>query len=263
MFLRVDLWWTVAIATLQQRVGACEGTVGEVGVHYGDYFIILARMASDHETLWACDVFDDQQYNTDHSGKGNESVFRNNVMRFAARSVENVVRKSSYFLLRDGYLPPTPFRLLSIDGSHTQVATFNDLVWGATCLAEGGILILDDVLHPTWPGVTRGLRAYWHVHDRKYKYLAPIFLGVKKLWLTSRTWHSNYSVALRYAAKHAQNKTHRAFLVGFSRFAKILTLYEENKSRATAGDVPLYLPSPGTQLMPVWISRQLQIPKGF
>ena len=55
---------------------------------------------------------------------------------------------------------PSRFRIFSVDGSHTAEATRVDLANAAACMVPGGVIILDDVFNPDWPGVAEGLHAY-------------------------------------------------------------------------------------------------------
>src|SRR6516164_11400793 len=55
------------------------GDVAEIGVHHGKLFILLADLRRDHERAFAVDVFEDQQFNPDNSGRGDLSRFRDNL----------------------------------------------------------------------------------------------------------------------------------------------------------------------------------------
>src|SRR4051794_41915250 len=73
---RMDGWMhqTTAIAMmellwLQEEVGFA-GNVAEIGVHHGCSALALIAAARADETLIAIDLFDRQEQNADHSGKG-------------------------------------------------------------------------------------------------------------------------------------------------------------------------------------------------
>jgi hypothetical protein len=123
-------------------------------------------------------------------------------------------------------------------------------------------MVLDDVMHRTWPGVNRGLLSFWNLHDTTFKHLAPLLMGAKKLWLTSRAWHSNYSSALKHTAKYALNKSKRPVLMRLPQFMKLLSLYDKNNSRATPGYVPIATPFvdfSNARHVSVWISLKLNV----
>lgn len=63
----------------QKRLGVY-GAVGEIGIHHGWFFTMLASEARECEQLFACDIFTDQGRNVDKSGKGNKYIFLQNVL---------------------------------------------------------------------------------------------------------------------------------------------------------------------------------------
>jgi hypothetical protein len=272
MTQRLDILWTIALASLQGQVQACAGSLGEIGVHRGAYFSVLARLAAAQESLWACDLFADQHLNLDGSGKrkGNFSAFLNNVQLVAGRSDVKVYVGPSYDLgRRDGYhhanglQASALFRFFSIDGSHMTVNAFTDLVWASQRLAPGGVIALDDVMHPHWAGPARAIRAFWHLHDREYN-LRPLLLAQKKLFLVQREWHNKYSVALRRLISLAKNSSAEEGLswmkalhpVSGGRFAHVLAVFDPSWSdssthavttdaaamAARRAETPLWLP---------------------
>ena len=66
---------------------------------------------------------------------------------------------------RRDFVPLQSSRFLSIDAGHLDLLTFGDLQWGASSLKEGGVVVLDDIHDPEWPGVPRGLRGFFHLID--------------------------------------------------------------------------------------------------
>lgn len=251
--------WGVRLAALQGRELACAGAVGEIGVHRGGYFVILARLADASEPLWACDLFRAQQLNVDRSGRGNETAFVDAVRRHARRDDVQLFRGASHRLWYERIAPPRPLRMLSVDGSHLVVNAFLDLVWGAEHMADGGIIALDDVLHPRWMGPVRALRAYWHVHDRGYERLRPLLIAQKRLFLTSGAWHARYfrAVGRMFEAKEA-SRTLEA--VPFAKFARALAednQLQSGRAEVDGGDAPLWLPpAPEGEKVHVWMGRK-------
>jgi len=74
------------------------------------------------------------------------------------------------------------FRLFSIDGGHTVVHVLNDLRLVERVMVPGGVVIVDDFMHPKWPGVTEGLHIY--CTDRASR-LVPFAYGNNKMYLTT------------------------------------------------------------------------------
>lgn len=248
----LDASWTRALAGVQGALGAANGTVGEIGVHHGGYFAVLAALAWPGEPLWACDLFDALQgQNLDRSGRGNLATFLRTVRAHTGREDVRLEVRPSYELWRDGVAPPRPFRLLSIDGSHLSLNAFTDLVWATRHVAAGALLILDDVGSARWLGPSRALRAYWHLHDRQYA-LLPLLMTPKKLWLAERAWHTIYWSAIKRIAR--ETTLHPpARIASFLEFAACLNAHE-SRTNGTVDHAPLQLPP----LVPpprVWLVR--------
>ena len=52
-----------------------------------------------------------------------------------------------------------PLRIVSVDGGHTADIAAHDLAVADEALAEGGIIIIDDVFNEQWPGVAAAAAA--------------------------------------------------------------------------------------------------------
>jgi len=200
---RIDGWNAEGAFTALARINAVHkkcgisGNIGEIGVHHGQLFIALALLAeatSDvTEKIVAIDVFDNQERNVDHSGCGSYRVFKNNVRALLG---EEFVRNRLSTMQGDSLLLEPQnlianvcsirgalgFRLFSIDGGHTVVHVLNDLRLIERVMVPGGVVVLDDFLHPKWPGVTEGAHIY--CTDRASR-LAPFAYGNNKMYLTT------------------------------------------------------------------------------
>ncbi|KAL3911491.1 MAG: hypothetical protein SGPRY_008673, partial [Prymnesium sp.] len=206
--LHSDLAWSVLISSIQHHHSVC-GSVGEIGVHHGAYFAVLAATAVGYERLFACDVFEEGYragFNVDRSGRGSQpQLFA--TLRDALGSGFEPSRDLSLFphsslFLHDEQARKTsawtipPFRMLSIDGGHMEVLAFSDLRWAAARVSAGGVIALDDVMNPSWPGVSRAIRGFYHYYDRQHTRLRPLLLTTKKLFLTDPEYHTRYLHAL-------------------------------------------------------------------
>jgi len=253
MVTPLDARLTRTLAYLQETLGASFGSVGEIGVHHGAYFATLASLARPEEPLWACDLFDHLQLNNlDHSGRGNATMFLRTVRNLTGRTDVRMAAMPSYELHRQGVQPPQPFRLLSIDGSHTAINAFTDLVWATRHVARGGLLVVDDVASAKWRGPTRALRSYWHMHDRQYAFL-PLLLTRKKLWLVHRSWHGKYVRSMGTVLPFARsNGIARKGL--FREFVACLNANERFVNK-TVDYAPLWLPPPPRPTPRVWLER--------
>jgi Methyltransferase domain len=167
------------------------GDVAEIGVHHGKFFILLANLRRDHERAFAVDVFEDQQFNPDNSGRGDLSRFRDNLRLYTDGIGLEIIKKDSIQLTRGDFYrgKRSNIRLFSVDGSHTAGHTFSDLTKAAQLLTEGGVIFLDDFYNPDWPGVQEGF----------YRFLAnssidvvPFAYGNHKIYLCKKAYHVRY-----------------------------------------------------------------------
>ncbi len=195
---RVDGWLSRLDASLIAAVGQWQnttgiaGTVGEIGVHHGRLFILLALLRKPGERAFAIDLFDDQQFNLDQSGQGDETAFRNNLVRFGVEpgSVEFVKGNSmalSWAGLADRLGPAV--RLFSIDGGHTAEITRHDLGIADDSLGDGGVIVLDDYFNPEFPAVSEGMCRFMFERPQA---LAPFAIGDNKLLLARPDWAGRY-----------------------------------------------------------------------
>lgn len=184
-----------------QREKRIHGNIGEIGVHEGQLFCALALLSNPRiEESLAIDVFDDQRRNLDKSGGASYEKFRTNVGRIIGD------RQNRYNYLETDSLYTNPedifdkigvnsrvftnlFRLFSIDGGHTVVHVLNDLRLVERIMAPGGVVIVDDFMHPKWPGVTEGLHIY--CSDQKSR-LVPFAYGNGKMYLTTFDSRDDY-----------------------------------------------------------------------
>ena len=158
----------------------------------------MAHLSFKNETLWACDVFEQQEKNVDGSGLGDKKYFLQqcqsngidpqSISLFVGSSAEinpKTLQTSSHI---------KPFRLISVDGGHTRQLTINDLIVAASNLMEGGIIILDDVLNfEQWPGVIDGMFTWLATYKDEF---GPFFVGNNKVFLCHRKYHGLYYQSL-------------------------------------------------------------------
>jgi len=178
--VEIPLTLLAHLSKIQSCLGV-RGTIGEIGVHGGLFFIGLAHLAFEGESLWACDVFEMQQHkNVDGSGFGNKPYFAKQCKRFGITEEDVRVYVGSSAELDIAFtskesLPP--FRLISVDGGHTRQLTFNDLTIAASNLAK----VIDGML--SWLALYLG--------D-----FGPFFVGHNKVLLAHADFHSLYYHAI-------------------------------------------------------------------
>ena len=173
-FFPIDAYLFAAIDEIQKRDGI-SGNLFEIGVHHGKTAIFLARMLRDAEVLGVCDVFEQQELNRDRSGEGSRELFEKNMRAFGGPA--RVFAKSSAELTTND--TTTNCRFFHIDGGHRPEDVMADLETASRALNANGIVALDDLFNPNWPGVSEGF--YRFIANRP-DVLAPILIGGNKVF---------------------------------------------------------------------------------
>lgn len=150
---------TISHLALAQIDAGLRGGVGEIGIHHGKLFLLLYLSLQDGERAFALDVFEDQQFNVDASGRGDSSVFMRNFENVGGDSSRlTIFAKDSCSVNADEVQNATgQLRMMSIDGGHTEDITRNDMRLADELLLDDGILILDDMYSERWPAVAAGV----------------------------------------------------------------------------------------------------------
>lgn len=167
------------------------GDIVEIGVHHGKLFFLMASTARPNEKCIAIDLFDDQEKNLDHSGKGSLSMFNQHLDSYFShlkRQVTAISADSMSFTpatIRQR-LKSSGVRLFSVDGGHTVKHVINDMTLAQEMIVPGGVILLDDFLGPHWPSVSEGFFEYMRVANRR---LAPFLIFQNKLFLTTYSEH--------------------------------------------------------------------------
>jgi hypothetical protein len=139
----------------------------------------------------AIDIFGDQELNIDMSGHGDFEKFENNVRVWSSMDDVIVHQGDSTKLepakLRE--LAGGDIRFFSVDGGHTDEIVYSDMKLAEATLADGGIVIADDVFNEYWPGVATGTLRYLSGGAT----LEPFLIGFNKVFFT----HAEYSESYR------------------------------------------------------------------
>ncbi|MFS8050432.1 class I SAM-dependent methyltransferase [Rhizobium sp. BR 314] len=164
-----------------------EGDILEIGVHHGKLFFLLSAASRASERCVAIDLFEDQQKNIDHSGKGSLATFNRHLLELFPDFASRVTTISTDSM---SLTPATArerlgvknVRLMSVDGGHTVAHVINDMEIAQELLVSGGVVLLDDFLGVHWPTVTEGFYKYMQIANRR---LAPFLIFQNKLFLTT------------------------------------------------------------------------------
>jgi hypothetical protein len=187
-FFPIDAHLFAAIDAIQKRADV-PGNLFEIGVHHGKTAIFLAHMAAPDEILGVCDVFDQQDLNVDRSGGGSRALFEKNMARHNGETNFRVFAKPSSQLTTDD--TTTNCRFFHIDGGHRPLDVYTDLETADRALLAGGVLAVDDVFNPNWPGVSEGL--YRFLSERP-KVFVPIGIGGNKVLFARPGMEQRYHI---------------------------------------------------------------------
>ena len=151
----------VALDAIQQGIGVA-GAAAEIGVHHGKLLILLHLLLRAGERSLAIDVFARQELNLDRSGRGNQGILRDNLVRAGGDPARlAVIEDSSLSVTAAAVLAGVGrVRLFSVDGGHSAEVVGHDLALAEASLAPGGVVILDDAFNDHWPGVMTGLAGF-------------------------------------------------------------------------------------------------------
>jgi hypothetical protein len=159
-----------SLIEIQQHLGI-RGDVAEIGLFHGKLFILLALALRGDEIAIGVDPFE-------YSNFGQfEPEFRRNIARFGIDdAMIRIFRQTSQSLdpatlMRDR---PRGVRLFSVDGNHTAAALAHDLPLAARCLADDGLLLIDDIFHTWSPEVTEAAIDFIRGNDQDLVPLALI-----------------------------------------------------------------------------------------
>jgi predicted O-methyltransferase YrrM len=180
---------------IQSEFGV-KGPVAEVGAFEGRFFIALAKALHEGERALGIDVFE----------WPNAQVidrFEANCARHAVPAEKRITWKAdSNKMTADELLAKVggqKMRLIHVDGEHSQAALTKDLELATAVIGDGGVIVLDDMLHPGYPTLMVAVHAYLERHpemtvlciiDRESIFAATKFI------LCQKTWFKKYEAAL-------------------------------------------------------------------
>ena len=217
----------IASLLLHQVSRGLTGGIAEIGVHHGRSFLLLANGLTPGEPAVALDVFENQEQNADHSGRGDRVRFEANLERWAPSAPVQVVASSSLDVAvsqAQGVFGRP--RMFSVDGGHTAEITRHDLLLAEASIGPGGVVVLDDMLNGHWLGVLTGTASYLLADPR----LVPFALSPNKLYLTdSPEAAADYADHLRDALPDLLGKRDVEF------FGTVIDVYGQGAPRHANG----------------------------
>ena len=172
---------------IQSDLGV-KGPVAEVGAFEGRFFIAMAKALKEGERALGIDVFE----------WPNPQVidrFEANCARHGVPAEKRITWKADSNKMTAAELLAKiggeKVRLIHVDGEHTQAALTKDLDLATAVIGDGGVIVLDDMLHPGYPTLMLAVQAYLDRHpdmtvlciiDRESIFAATKFILCQKSW---------------------------------------------------------------------------------
>ena len=172
---------------IQTALGV-SGHVAEIGTFQGRYFIAMAKALADGERALGIDRFD-------WPTPAVLDRFEKNCRQHDLPDASRITWKADSRDMRPEDITTKlgggQVRFFHIDGEHTRAALTRDLELATAVLAPGGLLILDDMLHPGYPTLVLAVHQYLERHadmtvlcivDRESITAASKFVLCRKDW---------------------------------------------------------------------------------
>jgi Methyltransferase domain len=179
------------------------GHVAEIGAFEGRFFIATAHALAPGEKALGMDVF--TWPNAEVQTRFEANCERHGITgdRRISWKVDSNRTTPAELLSKYG-AGDGRVRFFHIDGDHSIAALTKDLELATATLADGGVMVLDDMLHPGYPSL------YLAVHDYLKRHPEMCILGIidretivaaSKFMICQRTWFKRYEERLLVEAK--------------------------------------------------------------
>lgn len=178
---------TCGLMRIQSELGVT-GPVAELGAFEGRFFIALAKALKDGERALGVDTF--EWPNPQVIDRFEANCVRQSVpaeKRITWKADSNKMSAEELLAKLGG----EKVRLIHVDGEHTQAALTKDLALATAVIRDGGVIVLDDMLHPGYPTLMVAVQAYLDRHpdmtvlciiDRESIFAATKFILCQKSW---------------------------------------------------------------------------------
>ncbi|HVY44206.1 MAG TPA: class I SAM-dependent methyltransferase [Hyphomicrobiaceae bacterium] len=171
-----------------QTAFGVSGPVAEIGTFEGRFFIALAHALVPGERALGIDLFDWPNPQVIDRFEANCAAHGVPSERRITWRADSRTMKPDELLAKVG---GKRVRLFHVDGEHSRDALTRDLELATQVLAEGGLIVLDDMLHPGYPTLMVAVQDYLERHpdmvvlciiDRETIVAATKFVLCRKDW---------------------------------------------------------------------------------
>jgi hypothetical protein len=206
------------------------GNIAEIGVFHGKLLILLCHGLREGETVFAIDVFNTQpdiqgiKTEADNNKFSPDHLLSNlDANKINSENIKLVTSNSQNLFGSDliKEFGGANIRLFSIDGDHSRDGVRHDLNLAAATMAEGGVILADDLFNTICPSLTEGIIDFFR-EDNEGR-LEPIAIVAANGPVNSGSNKLNISdpeSAMRYKAflqlLNRTNYSHSDRFLGFS-----------------------------------------------
>jgi predicted O-methyltransferase YrrM len=190
---------TARLMRIQTELGVT-GPVAEVGTFEGRFFIAMAHALEPGEKAVGIDLFDwpnPEVIDRFHANCRKHGV--SDEKRVTLKADSRTMTPQDVLAAAEGKL-----RLFHIDGEHSRAALGRDLALAKAVMADGGIIVLDDMLHPGYPTLMVAVQAFLEANPE----IVPLavvdretIVAATKFVLCRKDWFKRYEAAMLEAFK--------------------------------------------------------------
>ncbi len=151
---------SAGIMRIQSKLGV-KGPIAEIGTFEGRYFIALAKALQPGEMALGMDIF--EWPNPEVIERFEANCLKHGV----PASVRKTWKCDSRLVTPAELLERTggaKVRLFHVDGEHSRASLEKDMALATAVLADDGVIILDDMLHPGYPTLMVTVQEYLTAH---------------------------------------------------------------------------------------------------
>lgn len=138
-----------------------KGPVAEIGTFEGRFFIAMAHALADGETALGIDLFDWPNPEVIDRFEANCTTHGVPAEKRITWRADSRTMKPEDLLAKLG---GERVRLFHVDGEHSRHALTRDLELATAVLGDGGVIVLDDMLHPGYPTLMVAVQDYLQRH---------------------------------------------------------------------------------------------------
>ncbi len=186
---------SAGLMRIQSNLGVT-GPIAEIGTFEGRFFIALAKALQPDEMALGMDIF--EWPNPEVIDRFEANCLKHGVEPPIARTwkCDSRLVAPAALLAKTG---GRRLRLFHVDGEHSRASLEKDLALATAVLADDGVIILDDMLHPGYPTLMVTVQEYLERHPQMVVLCIidrETIVGATKFVLCRVEWFKRYEAAL-------------------------------------------------------------------